>query len=145
MPSIVVTVLPATDLQGVRQEKARLPSIRTEQAPHWASPQPYLVPVRCRSSRKTSSSGRVGSVARDWGLPLRVKATVSSMGHPWGTRSENARAPKEYTFLEAGPKSNVRQRWRLARSLVPITRRTGRFFAKSGFESYEYVSERTFC
>src|SRR2546430_11290614 len=32
-----------------------MPSIRTVQAPHWPSPQPYLVPVRSVCSRRTES------------------------------------------------------------------------------------------
>jgi hypothetical protein len=41
---MVVIGLPAVAVAGVRQERTGLPSSRTVQAPHWPSPQPYLVP-----------------------------------------------------------------------------------------------------
>src|SRR5262249_20467393 len=49
-PSIVVTFLPAAADTGVSQARTGAPSRCTVQAPHRAMPQPYLVPVRCRSS-----------------------------------------------------------------------------------------------
>src|SRR5262245_40876975 len=75
---MVRMVLPSARAAGVRQEKTRVPSTSTEQAPHWLSPQPYLAPVRCSSSRSTSSNDRPGSVvtARRW--PFTVKLIVAS-------------------------------------------------------------------
>ena len=56
-----------------------LPFIKTVQARHWPSPQPYLVPVSCKSSRRTSSNGRWGSVVTVRDLPLTVKVMVASI------------------------------------------------------------------
>src|SRR3989449_4656446 len=45
----------------------------TVQAPHCATPQPYLVPVRPTCSRITHSRGVVGSTSTSWDLPLIVR------------------------------------------------------------------------
>ena len=42
---------------GIEQERRTSPLMCTEQAPHCATPQPYLVPVRPTCSRITHSSG----------------------------------------------------------------------------------------
>ncbi len=70
---MVVTALPATALIGVEQLRTASPSRCTVQAPHWAMPQPYLVPVSPMTSRTTQSSGISGGTSTDWGWPLRVK------------------------------------------------------------------------
>ena len=44
-------------VNGTWQERVATPSICTVQAPHWATPQPYLVPVMPSVSRNTQSSG----------------------------------------------------------------------------------------
>ena len=54
---MVVTDLPAAAATGVTQERIALPSRCTVQAPHWAIPQPNLVPFSPISSRITHSSG----------------------------------------------------------------------------------------
>src|ERR1700683_400493 len=54
-PSMVVTSLFPTTPICVRQERLATPSMRTVHAPHWPSPQPYLVPVRSSWSRRTLS------------------------------------------------------------------------------------------
>ena len=50
---MVVICLPATGLTGTWHDRVATPSICTVQAPHWAMPQPYLVPVRPSVSRNT--------------------------------------------------------------------------------------------
>ena len=47
-------------------ERRAIPSTHTVHAPHCPSPQPYLLPVRSKSSRNTLSSIRSGcaSIAR---------------------------------------------------------------------------------
>ena len=57
---VKLLALPWTALRGVRQERVGMPATRTMQAPHCPSPQPYLVPVRSSSSRRTWRSGRAG-------------------------------------------------------------------------------------
>src|SRR6185437_3138487 len=58
------------------------PFIRTVQARHWPSPQPYLAPVNCNSSRRTSSNGRCGSVITVRDFPFTVKVMVASIKTP---------------------------------------------------------------
>ena len=48
---------------GVWQERTGEPSRCTVQAPHWATPQPNLVPVRPRSSRIDPQQRGVGSTS----------------------------------------------------------------------------------
>ncbi|MEA2663604.1 MAG: hypothetical protein QOI11_548, partial [Candidatus Eremiobacteraeota bacterium] len=48
MPSIVVTLRPAIAPTGAAHERIDSPSTCTVQAPHCATPQPYLVPVSPR-------------------------------------------------------------------------------------------------
>ena len=48
---MVVICLPAASLTGKEQDRTATPSMWTVQAPHWAMPQPYLVPVRPIVSR----------------------------------------------------------------------------------------------
>src|SRR5438132_8528746 len=64
----------------VMQEATLLPPTSTVQARHLPSPQPYLVPVNSKSSRRTSSSGRSGSVVTVLGCPFTVKLKVFSIG-----------------------------------------------------------------
>ena len=60
-PSTVVTSLPARVSMLRSQASARLPSTSTVQAPQVPLSQPYLVPVRCSTSRRYHSSGMPGS------------------------------------------------------------------------------------
>ncbi len=53
----------ATLPTGTEHERRSSPLMCTEQAPHCAMPQPYLVPVRPTCSRSTHSSGVSGSTA----------------------------------------------------------------------------------
>jgi hypothetical protein len=59
----VVTLRVPTAAIGSEQERSGLPSRNTVHAPHWATPQPYFVPVRCRLSRNTRSSGVLPSTS----------------------------------------------------------------------------------
>src|ERR1035441_9603018 len=78
-PSIVITCLPATSLTGVEQDRTACLFTITVQAPHRASPQPYLAPVSPRSERSTHNSARSSSTFTLAGLPLRVKEMVLSI------------------------------------------------------------------
>jgi hypothetical protein len=60
---MVVIFLPSTALNGTEHERIAMPSTWTVQAPHWAMPQPYLVPVNPIVSRNTQSSGVLGSTS----------------------------------------------------------------------------------
>src|SRR5437773_10498326 len=70
---MVVTRLPATAATGSTQVRVATPSRCTVQAPHWAIPQPNLVPVSPRLSRSTHSSGVSGATLTVARLPLTVK------------------------------------------------------------------------
>src|SRR5579863_9267843 len=67
---MVVTERLAARDTGATQDRTGSPSICTVQAPHRAMPQPYLVPVSCKLSRSTQSSGVDGSSSKLAALPL---------------------------------------------------------------------------
>ena len=71
---MVVIFLPSTALTGITQERTAAPSMCTVQAPHCATPQPYLVPVRPTCSRITHSSGVLGSTSTLVGLAVDGEA-----------------------------------------------------------------------
>src|ERR1700752_4621823 len=80
-PSMVVIFFPAMLETGVMQEREASPSMCTVHAPHSAMPQPNLVPVMFRESRRTHSSGICGSVSTvvDFPLSVNVIAMVSPL------------------------------------------------------------------
>ena len=51
----------------------------TVQAPHWAMPQPNLVPVRPSVSRITQRSGVSGATSTDCSVPLSVNEIIESL------------------------------------------------------------------
>jgi hypothetical protein len=57
---MVVTFPAPRAATGVWHERTAAPSTSTVQAPHWATPQPYFVPVRPSSSLSTHRSGVSG-------------------------------------------------------------------------------------
>src|SRR6185436_3488445 len=73
IPSIVFTSRPSASRPSIRQESIERPSTSTAQVPHSPSSQPCLVPVRFRSSRRTSSSVLCGAKATSVCSPLSVK------------------------------------------------------------------------
>src|SRR6187401_1420385 len=73
IPSIVFTSRPSASRPSIRQERIERPSTSTAQVPHSPSSQPCFVPVRFRSSRKTSSSVLCGAKATSVCSPLSVK------------------------------------------------------------------------
>ena len=74
---MVTIVCLSASARGVVHEATLLPFMRTEQARHWPSPQPYFGPVSPRSSRSTSSRGRSGSVVTVRAFPFTVNRTVA--------------------------------------------------------------------
>src|SRR6266700_7775762 len=73
---MVVMGFDATALTGIWHERRGAPPIRTVHAPHCPSPQPYLLPVRPSSSRKTFNRGVSGAYLTGYRLSL----TSSSIG-----------------------------------------------------------------
>jgi len=57
----VVIFFPSAAATGMTQERTAAPSTCTVQAPHWAMPQPYFVPVRPTCSRIAHNKGVLGS------------------------------------------------------------------------------------
>src|SRR3954464_11169757 len=79
-PSMVTILsLAFTAESGTEQERCTSPLMCTEQAPHCATPQPYLVPVRPTISRITQSSGVSGSAWTSRTLPLMLSFAISSL------------------------------------------------------------------
>src|ERR1700688_4055125 len=76
MPSIVVILRLPTEFIGTWQERVGTPSMCTVQAPHWAMPQPYLVPVMPSVSRSTQSRGVSGSTSTLWDWPLMLSGCI---------------------------------------------------------------------
>ena len=71
-PSMVVRVALLAWRAGIRQELASSPLKRMAQAPHSPSPQPSFVPVRWRSSRRTSRRRFMGGTVRVVGVSLMM-------------------------------------------------------------------------
>src|SRR5258707_5915047 len=72
-PSMVTILSVAFTLPtGIEQERCTSPLMCTEQAPHWATPQPYLVPVSPTCSRITQRSGVSSSTRTSRTLPLML-------------------------------------------------------------------------
>src|SRR5215475_14696134 len=59
-PSMVSTVLPATEPKSIWHERCAVPSMWMVQAPQAPAPQPYLVPVRPIWSRIAHNRGELG-------------------------------------------------------------------------------------
>ena len=74
---MVVIFLPSAALTGTTQERTGSPSMCTVQAPHCATPQPYLVPVRPTCSRIAHSSGVSGSTSNIMGFAVDGQACHS--------------------------------------------------------------------
>ena len=66
-------------LTGIEQERWTSPLICTEQAPHCAAPQPYLVPVRPACSRSTHNSGVSSSTVMSRVLPLMLSFAMCNL------------------------------------------------------------------
>src|SRR5262249_61751285 len=56
----------------IEQERGTVSLRCTEQAPHWATPQPYFVPVRPSCSRSTHNSGVSASTSTSRFKPLML-------------------------------------------------------------------------
>ena len=74
------------DGSGVTHERTTWPSRCTVHAPHSASPQPYLVPVRPSTSRSAHSSGISGSTSRRAPSPLTRTRDAHGSPPSAGTR-----------------------------------------------------------
>jgi hypothetical protein len=85
-PSMVVIFCACVSAEaGITQLRTGAPSMCTVQAPHCATPQPYLVPVRLSCSRSTHSSGVSASASYCIRLPLTVNSAMPAAPErqPW--------------------------------------------------------------
>ncbi len=75
----MVTILSPgfTSPTRIEHDRVTSPLRCTEQAPHWAMPQPYLVPVRPTCSRITHRSGVSGSTCTTRTRPLMLSLAMS--------------------------------------------------------------------
>src|SRR2546428_4888097 len=69
---VTIRSLAFTSAARMEQERCTSSLMCTEQAPHWAIPQPYLVPVRPTCSRMTHRSGVSASTSTSRMLPLML-------------------------------------------------------------------------
>src|SRR5262244_1985378 len=76
---MVVIFAWATADTGTEQERTASPSTWTVHAPHCATPQPYLVPVRPTCSRSTHSSGVSGSTCTSRTRPLMLSFAMDGL------------------------------------------------------------------
>ena len=82
-PSMVTMRLPATRAHlGDAGADVVAPSTSTVQAAHCPSPQPYLVPVKSRSSRKTLSSVRSALASTRRRVPLTSSSVILAISPP---------------------------------------------------------------
>src|SRR5438876_11472686 len=72
-PSMVVMFLPAACETGMVHERVSAPLIWTLHAPQYPAPQPNLVPVSSRVSRRTQSRGVSAATVTFFEKPLTVR------------------------------------------------------------------------
>src|SRR5215467_3507888 len=78
-PSIVRISVPAVLFIGVTHARIALPFWWTVQVPHSAIPQPYLVPVSPRMSRRYHSNGICGSPSKARSTPFTLSLSMSPL------------------------------------------------------------------
>src|ERR1700730_785814 len=86
----------------VTQDRWALPSTKTVQAPHWPSPQPYLVPIRSRFSRNTVRRLIWGSASTVRGRPLIARLIVATDPPDLRTAQLNLRLSSEMIYPVSG-------------------------------------------
>src|SRR5690242_15536734 len=103
---MVVTLLPATVETCVVQDRVGWPLMWTVQAPHRAMPQPNLVPVIPRVSRRTHNRGICGTTSTVCDFPFRVNLTAAT-GPPLDTSLSIQRADECGKALSKSTPSEV--------------------------------------
>src|SRR5687768_2322662 len=105
-PSIVVTALPAAFATGVWQARTARPSTSTVHAPHWPSPQPYLLPVSASSSRSTLRRLRSPATSTRWRRPFTsssitiVRSSYFLFAFPLGASTQPLLFHTAHTLIE---------------------------------------------
>src|ERR1043166_4493324 len=98
---------PATSETRVWHDRVAVPARLTVQAPHWPIPHPNLVPVSCRWSRSTQSSGVSAGALTVCLLPLTVR-TYAGMGDSPGSSGRGRQLPFQQYFHTWAGDVNVR-------------------------------------
>src|ERR1700682_1490291 len=91
----------------MRHDATALPSAMTKHAPHWPVPQPNLVPVSPRSSRRTVRSEAFGGESTSWVEPFTVRVRRIPVQRTDGQQALLFRVLRTMRSLE-DPKSIVR-------------------------------------
>src|SRR6186997_3690453 len=86
---MVVIFFPAAVDIGVEHDRTALPARCTVHAPHWAMPQPNLVPFRLRTSRSTHNSGMSPGTSTVVAFPFTVRVNGIAL-----TLSRKGRSPR---------------------------------------------------
>src|SRR5258708_35725400 len=86
---MVTMDFPAASLTESWQERRGVPFSKMVHAPHWPSPQPYLVPVRPSSSRNAESNEVAGSDSKNRLFPL-ICAWIDTADGPLMKREQRA-------------------------------------------------------
>src|SRR5271169_5110468 len=114
---VTILSLALTSPTRIEHDRVTSPLRCTEQAPHWAMPQPYLVPVRPTCSRITHKSGVSGSTCTSCICPLMLSFAMSVLSRLesecdcWnsGYGSGDGRMPDGRSLPDAGQHSPYRQ------------------------------------
>src|SRR5260221_13735044 len=106
MRSVALTLPTVTE-----QERFSSPLMCTEQAPHCATPQPYLVPVSPTCSRITHSRGVSSSTCTSWTLPLMLSF---AMRVPPAIHARRSARAQNYSSLHCAV-------WRVAAQCRPAS------------------------
>src|SRR5689334_4985972 len=77
---MVVISAPCSEETGSWQERTAAPLSCTVHAPHWPTPQPYLVPLRSSTSRSTQRRGMSDGASTVVGLPFTLRETFIGDG-----------------------------------------------------------------
>src|SRR6185503_9638678 len=120
----VVIFLPSAAATGRMHDRVAAPSTWTVHAPHWAMPQPYLVPVRPTCSRKAQSRGVSPSTFTSTAFPFTFSLATFVL------LLESARGPtrRATTFLSRIFDGRLWQDDSLRKG-IPFTSARARIFA----------------
>jgi len=114
---MVVMGFAAAALTGIWHERRGAPPNRTVQAPHWPSPQPYLVPIRPSSSRSAVRSGVSGSQWTVCRLPLISSSIGFAIIRPSSCGIPQA-SPSATSYHRGMSRKNRRNRRTRLRSVI---------------------------
>src|SRR3954447_11788309 len=99
---MVSTLRPAHSSASTRHDSTGSPSSSTVQAPHSPSSQPCLVPVRPRSSRRTSSKVLYGAKETGVSSPLRLHCRCTRSGTAAMAGLDDCLGPKQIALYYNG-------------------------------------------